>query len=679
MNQEMNNGYVNYQTMLSKINASISELLRLCDELELASRSQSLHVIQDKLQNHSFSVGIMGEFKRGKSTVINALLGKSILPADILPCSATLNQIKWDVKPHAEVHFKDEGKKDVTIDELANYVTKLTEESEQNAANVEEAIVYYPCQFCQNGVKIIDTPGLNDDERMNKIAESVLPTLDAIIMVIVPDAPFSISEADFVRNKVMFSDLARIIFVINKIDTVREHDRNRVIDTITNKIQKSVLEKVSTIYGEDSKEYKESKTKLGGIRVYPLSAMDALDGKLEGNNDLLEHSGMLEFETALTRLLTEERGLLELVAPVNTILAALKEAQDMIVMRKNAMELDKEEFEKIQQEAIEQIEEVRTKKKSEVDRIKAQSKNIYGELLPEIDTMYEELGERLQTCVDTYPLEFEDVRNKEAQQAAATAVSNKLDEELKVYLTENMERLHMRIIDSLGEEISNVNLFNQSIMQNMSSIQCMIPVKGGFDSADIAGVVVDTVTSYSGILAIGGIISGWKANGIPGALVGGGAGFAAGMVAMLAALSIGTVGLPLALIGGVASTFGGKAVTKLVFNRKIKEKDIEKLRSDLRVNVYDSIDTLRRQRVLENWLKDNADQAFFELSEKLDEETETMIESTETTLHNILVDLEHNKTSKEALLQEMEKKENVIKEISEAILPVKNKLDSVIS
>lgn len=679
MGDTTKNGYVNYQTLLSKVATGTSELVKVCRDLELDGRVETLDAVKEKMQNHSFSVGIMGEFKRGKSTVINAMLGKEVLPADILPCSATLNQIKWDAKPHAEVRFKDGSAKEVSIDDLADYVTKLTETSERNAANVDEAVVYYPCQFCQNGVQIIDTPGLNDDERMNQVAESVLPTLDAIIMVIVPDAPFSISEADFVRNKVMFSDMARIIFVINKIDTVRERDRQRVIDAITNKIQSSVLEKVATIYGTDSKEYQESRTKLGGIRVYPLSARDALDGKVEADAELLDGSGMPEFEKVLTRLLTEERGLLELVAPVNTILGAVKEAEDMIKMRRDAMEMDQQEFEKVQQEAIRQIEEVRVKKSEEVNRIKAQSKNLYGELLPNVDAIYEELQGKLLDVIDNYPLSASDVKNKETESAAAESVSRKMDEELKICLGEHMERLQMIIMDRLGEEMEGIKDFNQNIMGVMSEIRCMIPDKKGVDATDIAGVVVDTVTSYSGILAIGGIISGWKENGIPGALVGGGAGFAAGYLAMLGALSLGVVGLPLALISGVVSTFGGKAVTKLIFGRKIAERNVEQLRTELRKGVYENLDMLRSQRMLENWLKDTADNAFLGLSENLDKETEIMLQDTERTLGKIRVDLERNKANRESVFKELEKKQKVLEEICEMILPVKNKLDEAMA
>ncbi len=677
--EENNRGYIGYQAMLSTISTGASQLSEICQEMGMGERAEDLKRIMARLRNHSFSVGIMGEFKRGKSTVINALLGKEVLPADIIPCSATLNQIKWDATARAEVQFKDGTVREVGIEELSNYVTKLTEESEQQAENVEQAIVYYPCRFCQNGVTIIDTPGLNDDDRMEKIAESVLPTLDAIIMVIVPDSPFSISEAEFVRNKVMTSDLGRIIFVVNKIDMVRPRDRERVLEAIKKKIQSSVLEKVGAIYGTDSKEYEESRSKLGGIRVYPLSARDALDGRLDGDDELVAGSGILEFEGALTQLLTEERGLLELAAPVNTLLGAAKEVRSLIVMRRNGLEEDKEKFAVAQAKAMEEIDGIRARKKEETERLRAESRNAYGELLPAVEGVYADLERRLLTFIEEYPMSEENVKNDSAMQATAATVSEKLDGEFQTCLAEHTERLQMMVLDRLGKQMEQVKLFNESVMADMGRIQCLIPDKGAIDKMDMAGVVVDTITSYSGILAIGGVISGWKANGISGALVGGGAGFVAGIAAMLGAVSLGVVGLPLALIGGVVSTFGGKAVTNLVFHGKIATRKIEELRESLRKGMRRSIEELRREKKLEGWLKTSTDAAFYNLSEQLDVETENMLRNTEITMGNIRADLERDKAERESIAADLEKKERSLSALCQGILPVKEKLSAVIA
>ena len=69
------NAYMNYQAMVSKVNTSVENLTNICKKLDLHEHAESLEKVSSRLQNHVFRVGIMGEFKRGKSTVINSLLG----------------------------------------------------------------------------------------------------------------------------------------------------------------------------------------------------------------------------------------------------------------------------------------------------------------------------------------------------------------------------------------------------------------------------------------------------------------------------------------------------------------------------------------------------------------------------------------------------------------------------
>ena len=82
--------YFNYQAMLSQVNESMADLGDVCDELGLKEYADSLKTSREHMKNRVFSVGVMGEFRRGKSTVINALLGRDIVPSDIVPTSACL-------------------------------------------------------------------------------------------------------------------------------------------------------------------------------------------------------------------------------------------------------------------------------------------------------------------------------------------------------------------------------------------------------------------------------------------------------------------------------------------------------------------------------------------------------------------------------------------------------------
>ena len=257
--------------------------------------------------HHRFTVGVMGEFDSGKSSIINALVGSAVLPVDILPCTAVPTRVMYDRQPHAKLIMRDGGAWDISADCLADCVTMLTEEGERRAMGIEEAVVALPCGICENGMDLVDTPGLNNNSRMDEIAESTIPKLDAVIMLITPGTPFSLSMEEFIFNRLITSDIKRLIFVLNRIDTIKDATaRTKFMKRVTAKIKQCVFEKLGDTCGPNAQEFEEAVlTKMGGIKVFPVSARDALKGKLSGDENMIQESGINELEAALTRLMME--------------------------------------------------------------------------------------------------------------------------------------------------------------------------------------------------------------------------------------------------------------------------------------------------------------------------------------------------------------------------------------
>src|SRR5262245_66513834 len=123
---------------------------------------------------------------------------------------------------------------------MYNLVTKRTPESEIKAADIKEAIVYYPTPDCRDKADIIDTPGLNDDEAMTSVTLSVIPNVDAAIMVVLPHSPFAGTEGDFLNRRMLTTDIGRVIFVVNRFDDFSQEEREWFIEHISLCIKKSV-------------------------------------------------------------------------------------------------------------------------------------------------------------------------------------------------------------------------------------------------------------------------------------------------------------------------------------------------------------------------------------------------------------------------------------------------------
>ena len=131
--------YTAYNESVKDLTGSLKKLLELCNCVSLTNTADSIKDTLAKVADEHFEVAIVGEFKRGKSTLINALLGQEVLPADVLPATATLNRVTYSDEPFVDVEYKDGTSEKVPIDQLENYVTKLTEESELKAETVKEA------------------------------------------------------------------------------------------------------------------------------------------------------------------------------------------------------------------------------------------------------------------------------------------------------------------------------------------------------------------------------------------------------------------------------------------------------------------------------------------------------------------------------------------------------------
>ena len=116
----------------------------------------------------------------------------------------------------------------------------------------------------------------------------------------------------------------------------RPEDRQRVLDQIKGRIQQTV-DGIAAMYGANSEVHRDAQNRISGIRVLSVSARNALDGRLDGDRKMVEDSGILEFEAALSHLLTEERAALDLMKPVHSMTSIAKEARKSIAIRRSAL------------------------------------------------------------------------------------------------------------------------------------------------------------------------------------------------------------------------------------------------------------------------------------------------------------------------------------------------------
>lgn len=253
-----------YKTALNLLFIAIENLKQA---VELPRLKERLHVIPERLENQRFSIGITGVMNAGKSTMLNALLGQEVLGTSVVPETANLTLIKYAKEPYAVVNFWntkewskiEEGAKSlkslesfvkesrahfgekfntlvtpkgesesIAVKDLALYTS--AKHSDKKCNLVKSVELYTDLKFVQDGVQIVDTPGLDDPViQREEITLEYLSECDLMIHLMNAAQAATQKDVDFIIDALLYRNVARLLIVITRIDAIKEKELAEVI------------------------------------------------------------------------------------------------------------------------------------------------------------------------------------------------------------------------------------------------------------------------------------------------------------------------------------------------------------------------------------------------------------------------------------------------------------------
>jgi predicted GTPase len=629
--------YSAYKATVDDIVTELDKLREFADSLALEKTRSSIEETLDKAVKEHFEVAVVGEFKRGKSTIINAILGEDVLPSDVLPATAALNRITYSAEPFVIVEYKDGREVRVPVEKLSDYVTKLTYESEKTAENVKQATVYYDTAFCKNNVDIIDTPGLNDDEQMTNVTLSILPEIDAAVFVISANSPFSQFEKEFLENKMLTSDLGRIIFAVNCFGTFSKEDEERIVETVRRRIESYVMEKAKQVMGESSKEFAVYKRKIGKPRVFGVYAKKALTAKEQGDAQALAESNFPQFEQALEHMLTVERGSITLQILANKIISSGSEILNIILLRENALMMETDEFMDKYRDATAEIDEIRTKKRLEFVKINDAAAKVYDGLKPILESYWQQIEDTAMEVIDGYVMSADDLK-KDNLKKIHTRITDKIRDNIENKAQLICEQIQNEINVALSDEASRLQSFENEFFASVNRIQEMFSLANAGNRR--AGGAVDSIISVVlGTVGTGGLFIGMREAGIKGMLLGGATGllssgaviFSGVILSSVLAVSGGPVILTIMALAGLAGAFTGKfSVEKFLADERI-----EKFKQNLKIAVHKQFREMKLTSDFSETVRQQVYASCEGLKIKIEKETEAILADTQTTLDRL--------------------------------------------
>lgn len=260
------------------------------------SRPQFLHGLNSLISDihrDFYTVVVLGEFKRGKSTFVNAILGKSLLPMDVLPETAVISAIMYDDQPCLGVIHSDgtETEGDVSREFLQRFSAQSA--AQDDLADISYIKIGYPVEMLKDRVVLVDTPGVSDmNQQRSDVTYQFLPRANTVLFLLDANSPLKKTEKDFIEQQLVPLGITDIMFLVNKYDCVDEEEDEDLLDELQ--------ERLSNAFGIGKTD-----ALLNQIELFPISAKQALEACQNNDVELMALSGMPAVKDRLQELLTE--------------------------------------------------------------------------------------------------------------------------------------------------------------------------------------------------------------------------------------------------------------------------------------------------------------------------------------------------------------------------------------
>lgn len=369
-----------------------------------------------RLVENRLHIAVLGQFKRGKSSLLNALLGAEVLPTAVLPLTSVPIFITSGQPPSLLVHYQDERPVEAGISPDAKdlrdrlYAIATEEANPHNRLGIAKIDIRYPAPLLAEGTVLIDTPGIGSSHRHNTDTTlRFLPQCDVGLFVLSPDPPVTEVELAFLDE--VKTQVPRLVFVLNKADYLDGTERETVVEFLRRVLAEQL--RVST-----------------PPDIHCISARQALAGRDSESPALIAESGLPAFEDQVLRPLARQKVALLQAAIARKAQAALADARQDVELAIGALKMPLADLERCLasfQTALPQFE---TQRQAAQDVLAGDRKRMLAMLEDEARQLRQRAANHLAKVVDAAFAECPSRPEPVARKALADAIPAFFDDEL---------------------------------------------------------------------------------------------------------------------------------------------------------------------------------------------------------------------------------------------------------
>lgn len=306
---------------------ALEEVLALPDRL---SGRAALEEELGKLRRGNLNVVVVGSFKRGKSTLLNALIGRPLLPMGVVPVTALITLIRSGEPEDAHVHFADGTIRHIAMDQIADFVSETA--NPENRLGVERVDLRLPNLMRDARVVLADTPGSGSVFKHNtETLKAWFGNIDAALFVVSTDPP--IGEEDSRLLSEVAETAGEVLVVLNKIDRLRPDEVEESI-SYTGRAVEAILGRKLPLVACSAREALEAGPEGTGLDRIAEWLQELAGGRGE---QVLQRAvarraaRLLAHEIALVEM--ESAGALRSVADLEEALHQLEEVRSELALR----------------------------------------------------------------------------------------------------------------------------------------------------------------------------------------------------------------------------------------------------------------------------------------------------------------------------------------------------------
>lgn len=509
-------------------------------ELEKRLNESEKHFAQGKLV-----VVVCGEFKQGKSSLINALLGEpDLFPVDIDVTTSLVSSITYGPTENITVMIGEPGKereRQIQRSEIPDYVTE--QRNPQNAWLARMLIIEAPNEQLKDGLTLVDTPGVGGlNKRHSDVTYAFLQNADVVLFVSDALRPLSTHDLQFITEQVA-PHCQNIIFVVTKIDVKR--DFQAVVEENRQKLAQALGGSGDTIF------------------IIPVSSRSKLAYLQSQDSEDLEDSNFMALENEIWKLLREQRARILLAEALSTLGEAITEMERPL----------RGEFETYQQQNAQQVQVIESQFREAEQRLKTLLDNDalwrvrlsdgMSDIRTDLTKQFQEGFVLIRRQLDRY-LDDDTLRERPDQ------LMNQLQTDingLMSIIAKNLGQLAGKLYADLNSDIeasSGLHLNSLALVPTFSDRAISLPSWNMPDQSQQAPTWYQTGGAWDKVVFIAnsaksGGTGGGIAGGTAGVVLGGIIGFLLGSVAALPGAVIGgVIGRGLGQLGGLITGFRGE-------------------------------------------------------------------------------------------------------------------------